>query len=158
MSTILQAGYELRPARDTDSPALVALVEEVLAAYDMPPDPGHADKAIRDIEVSFRDGFLDVLVSQTSAIVGSVGVLPLGDHRCELVKMFLAPAHRGRGLGKALLAHGTGWARARGFSEMTLETSTRLIEAKRLYEKAGFEVTGDVPATDRCNLVMRLVL
>ena len=50
------------------------------------------------------------------------------------------PDYRGRGAGKAVLAHLLAEARARGYSRVSLETGRpdTYIPARRLYESYGF--------------------
>jgi putative acetyltransferase len=52
--------------------------------------------------------------------------------------MYLAPGHRGHGLGKRLLRHALGRARQLGFRRVELETLSVLRAAVRLYESFGF--------------------
>lgn len=61
------------------------------------------------------------------------------DH-AELKSMRTAPAALRRGVGRALLDHLIGVARARGYARLSLETGTAPMfdSAKRLYERAGF--------------------
>ena len=56
----------------------------------------------------------------------------------ELKRMYVAPAVRGRGIGKALLARLEAEARALGLARLVLETGIRQPEAIGLYRAAGF--------------------
>jgi putative acetyltransferase len=58
----------------------------------------------------------------------------------ELKSMRADPAYRGRGAGKAMLAHLLATARARGYSRVSLETGRpeHFLPARRLYESHGF--------------------
>ncbi|HEY5240755.1 MAG TPA: GNAT family N-acetyltransferase, partial [Polyangiaceae bacterium] len=60
----------------------------------------------------------------------------------ELRKMYLLPAARGLGAGKALLARCIEEARERGCRWMYLETLTAMEAAQRLYEGFGFRRLG----------------
>ncbi len=74
-------------------------------------------------------------------VVGGAGIAPLSagpDDTCELQKMYLLPAARGRGLGKRLLERCLKAARAAGFRQCYLETMPQLTTARALYERAGF--------------------
>ena len=70
-------------------------------------------------------GYAGLLLSPGSADVQTLGV---------------APAARGRGLGRALLAELLAHARARGASEVLLEVAADNAAAIALYRSAGFEV------------------
>ena len=83
-------------------------------------------------------------------LVGIVGVyreLPVkAAHRATVWGMYVAPDHRGRGLGAGLLAAAIEHARTfEGVSWVQLSVSATAPEARRLYERFGFEVWGDEP-------------
>lgn len=74
-------------------------------------------------------------------VIGGAGIAPLNagpEDTCELQKMYLLPAARGRGLGKQLLERCLKAARAAGFRRCYLETMPQLTTARALYERAGF--------------------
>ncbi|MET3962489.1 ribosomal protein S18 acetylase RimI-like enzyme [Marmoricola sp. OAE513] len=56
----------------------------------------------------------------------------------EIKRMYVAPAGRGRGLARAMLAHLESTARAAGADLMILETGTEQPEALALYESSGY--------------------
>ena len=64
----------------------------------------------------------------------------LGGGHGELKSMRAAPAWRGRGAGRAMLDHLLREARARGYSQVSLETGRpdEFLPAQRLYESHGF--------------------
>jgi putative acetyltransferase len=151
-------GYQPRDGVNSDREAVRQLVHNALREYGLTPDPDHADRGLEDIEASFQDGWFKVLLSPEANIVGCVGLLPLSETTCELVKMFLAPDQRGRGLGKALMDMFLKEARAAGYQEIELETDTSLKEAVQLYQKYGFRERNEDNKTPRCNMVMTLSL
>ena len=57
------------------------------------------------------------------------------------------PARHGRGIGKALLKAATEICRARGDEVIRLDTLTRNIPGKTLYERFGFHYCGDYDLT-----------
>jgi putative acetyltransferase len=57
---------------------------------------------------------------------------------CELVKMYLLPSARGKGLGKALIEGAFDRARNLGYRKMYLETMPELKTAIGMYKKMGF--------------------
>ncbi|GAA2348234.1 GNAT family N-acetyltransferase [Saccharopolyspora halophila] len=61
----------------------------------------------------------------------------------EIRRMWISPALRGRGVGKALLAALEEHARELGCTEVRLDTASELTEARALYAKAGYR---EVPA------------
>jgi ribosomal protein S18 acetylase RimI-like enzyme len=61
-----------------------------------------------------------------------------GELDAYLEELYVAPAMRGHGLGRALLDGAMEAARQRGASHMDLGTSEDDVAARRLYESAGF--------------------
>lgn len=146
----------LRPATRADSGAVRALVFGVLAEYGLSPDPAGADLDLMDLEASYirSGGWFAVIEDVSGTIVGSVGLLPVGEGIMELRKMYLAKGHRGSGLGRRMLEGALEEARRRGIRKVTLETAEVLREAVALYERYGFVRCPEPPNTARCNLVM----
>ena len=79
----------------------------------------------------------------------------LADGSIEIKRMYVRPSHRGRGLGRRILAELESRARAAGASRLVLETGLRQPEAIALYRSSGFsridpfgEYVGD--AMSRC--------
>jgi ribosomal protein S18 acetylase RimI-like enzyme len=57
---------------------------------------------------------------------------------CYLAELYVAPARRGEGLGRALLESAIAHARDRGASHMELGTAESDVVARALYESLGF--------------------
>ena len=71
----------------------------------------------------------------------AVGALKhLDDDHAEVKSMHTAAAARGRGIGRTMLDHLVGVARARGYRRVSLETGTMdaFAPARALYSAAGF--------------------
>jgi putative acetyltransferase len=95
------------------------------------------------------DGLLDpaiiVFSFRASGSLLAIGAIKrLGPHHAEIKSMHVAEAERGRGIGRALLAHLVGVARAQGVGRVSLETGTTaaFAPARALYERAGFAPCG----------------
>jgi GNAT superfamily N-acetyltransferase len=78
-----------------------------------------------------------------NAALGSIALRPLpelGADVCELKRMYVRPAARGRGVGRALLERLVAEARAAGYRMIKLDTDTHAIFAAaiRLYRAFGF--------------------
>lgn len=69
---------------------------------------------------------------------GCVALHDLGDGIAEMKRMFVPPAFRGLGVGRALADRVMADAKAAGYRRMRLDTGKRQSEAIRLYEATGF--------------------
>src|SRR5262249_19184942 len=111
------------------------------------PGTAYYDAATDDMYNSFQIpgsryqvGLLD------NRIIGGGGVYPsngLPEGVCEMVKMYLAPAARGKGLGKKLIEECVEFGRQAGYRQMYIETMPELATAITIYEKFGFRRLSD---------------
>ena len=70
--------------------------------------------------------------------VGCVALRPLDDDSAEVKRMFVDPAWRGGGVGRALLVALIAGARARGYVTLRLGTLNDMDAAQALYRSLGF--------------------
>src|SRR5205085_10114582 len=88
-----------------------------------------------------------LLVSRAGGeIVGCVALRALGAVSCELKRLYVRPAHRGGGLGRALTAAILAEAKRLGYETVRLDTVPGMERAQELYEELGFRETA--PYTD----------
>lgn len=81
------------------------------------------------------------VVEHEGKIAGGGGIYPtdgLPVDTCELVKMYLLPEARGKGMGRAMIERCITEARNQGFGRIYLETMPELNQALHVYEKLGF--------------------
>ena len=81
-------------------------------------------------------------VLEAGEVLGTCAVIRRDAETCELAKMAVAPAARGRGHGDRLVRAAIGFAREVGARRLLLVSNTRLGPALTLYRKHGFR---DVP-------------
>ncbi len=81
-----------------------------------------------------------ILIARGSGgIVGCVALRPMDEPGvCEMKRLFVDPAGRGLGVGKALVAAVVELGRSLGYGEMRLDTLPSMESAIGLYERAGF--------------------
>ena len=82
---------------------------------------------------------------------GCVALRPFDARRGEFKRLFVRPAFRGHGAGRALMEWIMAEARRIGYVEMVADTLPQMAEALAMYERAGFERTGpyaDAPTPD----------
>ncbi len=79
-----------------------------------------------------------VVVLDEGAPVACGALRPLDDATCELKRIYVKPAYRGRGLGREITARLMDDARDIGYSIVRLDTLRRLLPALKMYEALGF--------------------
>lgn len=127
---------------DLRDPRVALFLEEHLA--DMrrvsPPECVHALDlaALRRPEIRFWCGWLDDAGDET--LVATAALKRLDAGHAELKSMRTAPALRGQGVARHLLAHVLAHARAQGVRRLSLETGVPAFfaPAHRLYLASGF--------------------
>jgi putative acetyltransferase len=104
------------------------------------------DPEILDMAGAYATPRSAYFVAETGGrLVGGGGLGPLAGGQpdvCELRKMYLRPAARGLGIGRAMLAQCLAVARQLDYQRMYLETRHSMREARRLYERNGFARVG----------------
>jgi len=92
----------------------------------------------RRIVLGARDG--GALVGTVTLVFAQPENQP---HRADVQKLLVARSHRRRGIGQRLMAEAESCAAHSGRSLLVLDTAT--ADAARLYERTGWNLTGDVP-------------
>ena len=150
----------IRPFAPADAPAFRALNEEWIAHHFALEAEDH--RQLNDPVAAYIDPGGRILIAELDGrVVGCVALVPDGTGACQLSKMAIAPALRGQGAGRRLLAAAIAEAREMGARSVYLGSSRKLANAFHLYEDAGFEhvspETLDMPYV-RADVFMRLLL
>jgi len=151
----------LREATSDDGPAIRAVVASVMGEYGLLSDLEAYDADLRNIVASYsgRGGTFRVVTSVEGRIVGCGGLYPVDEREAEIRRMYLLREVRGVGVGRMLLEELIGYARARRFERVVLETASVLKEAISLYRKRGFVPTAHRgPALRQCDQAYALGL
>ena len=84
------------------------------------------------------DGRL-LLATENDQLAGCIALRKLGAGACEMKRLFLRPAYRGKGLGRLLVHSIIDEARKLGYTTMRLDTLPgRMDQAIALYQSIGF--------------------
>ena len=121
-------------------PAAGADIEVVRTLFREYADGLGIDLSFQDFDAELADplGFHElVLVAQG----GCVALRRVDDETCEMKRLYVRPAARGTGLGRALAGAVIAHARARGYERMLLDTLPAMAEARSLYASLGFRET-----------------
>jgi GNAT superfamily N-acetyltransferase len=130
----------IRPCRDDERGAILTIVNAAAEAYRgvIPADRWHEPympAAALDAEIAGGVAFWGY--DAGGELVGVMGVQPVRD--VELIRhAYVAPAHQGRGIGGALLAH----LQRRSIRRTLVGTWAAAEWAIRFYERHGFERVG----------------
>lgn len=137
----------IRPIRPEDNSSIAAIVRQTFKEFHLD-KPGTAfhDKILDDMFSAFQYpgsryhvGLIDGKIAGGGGIYPSPGLPPA---ICELVKMYLTPGSRGKGLGSRLVDACLGSARQYGYRQVYIETMPEFGKAISLYEKLGFRHLG----------------
>lgn len=135
----------LRPIAPADAAPLAHVIRDTLSEFGAAkPGTAYYDASTDHLPALFaatpRSAYF-VAEGADGALLGGGGIFPttgLPPDTVELVKLYLLPAARGLGLGKALIQQCLEAARAAGYTRVYLETTEELTQAIPLYEKLGF--------------------
>lgn len=87
--------------------------------------------------------------------VGFIGLRNGGEGCGVMKRLATAPEHQRKGVGRAVVAATMSWAKAQGFTQLTLHTNIG-ENARPLYEQFGFTVEGFVPKSQDWFMVCNL--
>ncbi|UCG00625.1 MAG: GNAT family N-acetyltransferase [Candidatus Heimdallarchaeota archaeon] len=80
------------------------------------------------------------VIDQEGEIIGMVGVIIVDESTAELIRMRVKNHYRNQGLGKKLLSKVEEYCINIGMKRIILHTAKRLVIARKMYEKYGFNL------------------
>ena len=151
----------IRPYGPADRAAVIALFRGFM--HELTPSrlqrefSEYVEKAIREELGKIDDYYLGrdnqgFWIADEDGVIGMVGIERHASDAAELRRMAVDPAHRRRGVGRALLATAEGFCRQHGYRRMILSTSELQMPARRLYESSGYRLVReeeDAPASHK---------
>lgn len=135
--------YTIRNIEQQDNKVLAQIVRTTLAEFGANhPGTVYFDPTTDQLYDLFQEpGSRYFVAAIDGAVVGGGGIFPtkgLPKGTCELVKMYLLPMARGKGIGKDIILKCLDAAGREGFQQVYIETMPELKKAIDLYERFGF--------------------
>jgi len=133
----------VRQIQKKDNASLAVIIRNALKEFgaDKPGTVYYDESTDHLFELFQQPNAVYYAAVQGNTVLGGAGIYPtdgLPEDTCELVKMYLAPAARGKGLAKLLMNFCLKTAKEKGFTKVYIETMPELAAAIGMYEKFGF--------------------
>jgi putative acetyltransferase len=133
----------IRNIQPEDDAAIAAIIRKGLEDFNAhKPGTVYFDPTTDHLyEVFTAPGSCYFIAEEDGVILGGSGIYPtsnLPEGTCELVKLYLSAASRGKGIGKLLVQKCFEAAKEMGYTKVYLETLPELNIAVPMYEKLGF--------------------
>lgn len=138
----MSADFRIRDARGAaDIAAVRALLEEYRDSLDVDLCFQNFAQELAGLPGDYAPPAGGLLVAELGGrVVGCVALRPLGDDRRigEVKRLYVQPALRGTGAGRALAGSIIERARGIGYRELRLDTLATMAQARSLYASLGF--------------------
>ena len=140
----MEITYTLRNIELQDNAAIAKIIRSCLKEFgaDKPGTVYYEDSTDNLFGLYSVERSVYFIAEIEGNIIGGGGISPtngLSEDTCELVKMYLLPEARGKGIGAALLNKCLETAKQKGFNKVYLESLPELNRAITVYEKFGFK-------------------
>ena len=148
--------YRIRPATGADHVAVARELHAYLAWLGESLDGEGLDKDIANWPRAYDGvrGSLLVVEAPDGEVVGTAAVRVLEPGVGEVKRMWIRPAHQGKGLGRPLMDACLDAARALRCRCLRLDSEDRLAAAVHLYRTYGFKEIADYNGNPRANVWM----
>ena len=136
---------QIRPIQLEDNPAIAKVIRSTLEEFGAnKPGTVYFDTETDHLFELFSQTPSSAyqVAIQDGKLLGGAGIFPtpnLPVGTCELVKMYLLAAARGKGVGRILIEKAFQLASNLGYQAIYLETMPELKKAIYIYEKMGFQ-------------------
>jgi putative acetyltransferase len=140
----MEAAYNIRSIAQDDNTGIARIIRACLKEFgaDKPGTVYYDESTDRLYELFGEKGSAYFIAEHNGTMLGGGGIFPsagLPEGTCELVKMYLLPQSRGKGIGAALMNRCLDATKYMGFNTVYIETLTELDRAIAVYEKFGFK-------------------
>jgi putative acetyltransferase len=140
----MNPSLQIRPIEPNDNKPLAEVIRSVFREFKVDrPGTVYTDPTTDHLYELFQTPGSEYFVAlKAGNVIGGCGFFPtdgLPDGCVELVKFFLLPEARGKGLGFTLMEKSMDAARAQGYTQMYLESFPELAKAVSMYERTGFK-------------------
>ncbi len=136
----MEAELRFVPLAPEHDAAAAELVRSNLKAHHLDvPGTAYFDPSLASLSAFYRQpgrAYFVLLAGET--VAGGIGLAEFRGDCCELQKLYLADAVKGRGLGYEMIRFIEDRARELGYRGVYLETHSNLKAALHLYERAGY--------------------
>lgn len=126
------------------------------------------DDMVREPDQTWRNWVVEAAAGKDKALfvaeegeawLGVVGAfVRVNALEVQLISMWVDPAARGRGVARDLIRAVASWAQTRGAARVVLFVQEANAPARRLYQGAGFRLTGDRTPASAGRSAFKLVL
>ncbi|MCF0055625.1 GNAT family N-acetyltransferase [Dyadobacter sp. CY356] len=135
----------IREIQPEDNAELARVIRKALEEFKAnKPGTVYFDKSTDHLSDLFQvENSVYFVAIEDTKLLGGAGIFPtegLDADTVELVKMYLRPEARGKGLGKTLILKCIEYAKSKGYKRIYLETMNELDKAVIAYEKLGFQL------------------
>lgn len=136
-------GISYRNIEKKDNKELATLIRSVFREFGIArPGTVYYDPTTDELYELFRiEGSVYWVAWVDGSMAGGCGIYPTGglpERFAELVKFYLLPEYRGKGIGRALMELCFDSARSMGYRHLYLESLPELSKAVSMYLKSGF--------------------
>lgn len=133
----------IRPLQHKDNKEIAELIRAVFREFRIDkPGTVYTDPTTDDLFTLFQTpGSVYWIAEEENIILGGCGIFPtpgLPAGCAELVKLYLLPMHRGKGIGRTLMQKSIASAQELGYTQLYLESLPELGKAVGIYRQMGF--------------------
>jgi putative acetyltransferase len=134
----------IRPLEEKDNLPLAELIRKVFREFKIDkPGTVYTDPTTDNLFQLFKTENSEYFVAEENrTIIGGCGIYPtegLPEGYAELVKFYLLPSSRRKGIGRKLMNTTITSAKKLGYKKLYLESFPELADAIGMYEKVGFK-------------------